>query len=107
MTCRSIAIALIIGLGVGFVRAQSWGGSEGSGIIRVGPLTLGSPYDRPGLFFLRRPEAVLAPAYSSVYPYAAYRYSQSGRTAILEIHPVEKHATVTYAQARRVRGSRR
>jgi hypothetical protein len=61
-----ICAALIIAATAAY--AQGWNSSNGSGIVRVDSWRTTTPYDRPAIFFLRRPEAFLPTSYTVVSP---------------------------------------
>lgn len=93
------ALFLMLVLAAAAVAAgQSWNGSEGSGILRTTPIAIGSPYDRPGIFFLGRPAKMLAPAYAYVYPYGTSRIEIGDGYVVTEFEPLDSRGATASAQ---------
>jgi hypothetical protein len=89
-----VVLALVIAAAAA---AQGWSGSEGNSVVRSGPMAYSDPYSRPGLFFLRRPQAVLAPAYSLAYPFVAIRTEQRGDYVVREFRPSGSPSETVYS----------
>jgi hypothetical protein len=103
-----IVVIVLLALLVAAAAAQGWNGSEGSSVARTGPAAYSDPYQRPGIFFLRRPERVLAPAYSLAYPFVAIRFEQRGGYVVREFQPKDQRAETIYSarvhQANKMKG---
>jgi hypothetical protein len=105
---RIAVFVLLVLIAAAVAAAQSWGGSEGSSIVRVSPVAIGSQYDRPGIFFLGRPAKVLPPAYAYVYPYGTARIEIGDGYVVREFQPLDSHGAATYsAQVYRQTAGRR
>ena|ERR1051326_1057895 len=91
-----IVVALLIAVGV--AAAQSWAGSEGSSILRVDPLGLQDPFERPRLYFLGRPEKLLPPAYSAIYPFGEVRVRMGRNVVVREFLPLDRNGRETVAR---------
>ena len=79
--------------------AQSWGEAQGSSIVRVQPAMLGTPYDRPGIFFLGRPAKALPPQYAYTHPYGTLAVAGSDRYMVREFRPVDRNGAAVYTDA--------
>src|SRR5689334_4183008 len=84
--------------------AQAWNGTEGSSILRVSPLGIHDPFDRPGIYFIGKPAPALAPSYSFVYPFGGIRYTVDEGQLVREFYPLGKNGKETYAS--HIRGRR-